>query len=93
MVCIRRSLQAKLNASRQHVEALKDRTKNSGEENNTKIEAQVKLDQSGPDVSNPLVNTPLPPPVTPANQARAQHATINLIDRLPRLVSIKLNPE
>ena len=59
-----------MNASRQHVEALKDRTKNSGEENNTKIEAQVKLDQSGPpDVSNPLANTPLPPPVTPANQA------------------------
>ena len=67
---------AKLNASRQHIEALKDRTKTSIEESNVKLQAQVKLDHSNglvdggaaAVVANPMTNTPLPPPVTPANQ-------------------------
>ena len=69
MTLKKKEIQAKLNASRQHIEALKDRTKQTIDENNVKLQAQVKLDQDSIHGINPMMNTPLPPPVTPANQA------------------------
>jgi hypothetical protein len=72
---------AKLNASRQHIEALKDRTKQVIEQQLTKKEPQIKYDDKDCDGQMNLIPTPLPPPVTPANNQNNSCYLMNSVIR------------